>query len=67
MILSVPRLLLALLLAAFPAAAVVPWTLNINTNNVRVVTNATYGAMGNGIATKDRATGGTHMCPSNKS
>jgi len=55
MILSVPRLLLALLLAAFPAAAVVPWTLNINTNNVRVVTNATYGAMGNGIATNTTA------------
>ena len=37
-------LTIALLLVATGASAIVPWTNNINTNNIIVVTNAAYGA-----------------------
>jgi polygalacturonase len=37
------------------AAAVTPWTLLVNTNNIIVVTNAAYGAVGNGVATNTGA------------
>lgn len=39
---------LALLMLAIKAQAIVPWGLLINTNNIVVVTNAAYGAWGNG-------------------
>ena len=35
--------------------AVVPWTLGVNTNNILVVTNTTYGAVGDGISTNTSA------------
>jgi len=56
-IFSCPRLL-TLLLPAFLAAtanAITPWSLTINTNNVIVVTNATYGAVGDGVITNTTA------------
>ena len=34
---------------AMKASAIVPWTLVINTNNIVVVTNAAYGAWGDGV------------------
>ena len=37
------------------AKAIIPWTLTINTNNLIVVTNATYGAIGDGIITNTTA------------
>ncbi|HEX9046947.1 MAG TPA: glycosyl hydrolase family 28 protein, partial [Verrucomicrobiae bacterium] len=41
-------LLAALLLLGSTARAIVPWNLSINTNNIVVVTNAVYGALGDG-------------------
>ncbi len=38
-----------------PARAVVPWTLNINTNNVVTVTNAPFNAIGDGVTTNTAA------------
>ena len=38
-------LTVAFLLLATSASAIVPWTNNINTNNIIVVTNAAYGAV----------------------
>ena len=40
---------------ATPVFAVVPWTLLINTNNILVVTNVSYGAVGDGVATNTTA------------
>lgn len=52
------RVLIALLAFAFPAVtakAITPWSLSINTNNVIVVTNAAYGAVGDGVFTNTAA------------
>jgi hypothetical protein len=48
-------MLVAFLLIMTNASAVVPWTLTINTNNVIVITNAAYGAVGDGVATNTTA------------
>jgi polygalacturonase len=45
----------SLALLALPAAAVVPWTININTNNVVTVTNSPYNAVGDGMTTNPAA------------
>ena len=45
----------AFLTLATNAAAIVAWTNSINTNNVIVVTNAAYGAVGDGVATNTTA------------
>ena len=45
----------AFLLLALRAAAIVPWTILINTNNVVIVTNAPYHAVGDGVATNTAA------------
>ncbi len=50
-----PAILLALLFVADESSAVTPWSLTINTNNVIAVTNATYGAVGDGIFTNTTA------------
>ena len=47
--------LVAILLLAKSASAITPWSLTINTNNILVVTNATYGAAGDGVATNTSA------------
>jgi hypothetical protein len=54
---SCPRLLTLLLPAVLAATAnaITPWPLTINTNNIIMVTNATYGAVGNGIFTNTTA------------
>ena len=54
----------AALLAFMPrmGLATTPWTLLINTNNVIVVTNATYGAIGDGIFTNTIAVSKRHQC-----
>ncbi len=44
-----------LLLFAMAASAVAPWNIAINTNNVLVVTNPAYGAVGDGVATNTTA------------
>jgi polygalacturonase len=46
---------ISIALALSPAYAVTPWSLTINTNNVIVVTNATYGAIGDGVFTNTTA------------
>ena len=46
---------LAVLLLAMKATAIVPWSILINTNNVIVVTNIPYGAVGDGIFTNTTA------------
>jgi polygalacturonase len=48
-------LALAVVFGCGRALAVVPWTLLVNTNNVIVVTNAPYGAVGNGVFTNTAA------------
>ncbi len=48
-------ILLSLLFGAGLSRAVTPWSLTINTNNVIVVTDVTYGAVGNGIFTNTTA------------
>jgi polygalacturonase len=45
----------AFLLAVQTAPAIVPWSLFINTNNVVVITNAAYGAVGDGVFTNTTA------------
>lgn len=50
-----PAILLSLLFVANASNAVTPWSLTINTNNVIVVTNATYGAVGDGVFTNTTA------------
>ena len=40
---------------AMKASAIVPWSLFINTNNIVVVTNAAYGAVGDGVTTNTTA------------
>ena len=40
---------------ATSAPAITPWTLVINTNNIIVVTNAAYGAVGDGVTTNTTA------------
>src|SRR5487761_2793447 len=45
----------AFLTLATNASAIVAWTNNINTNNVIIVTNAAYGAVGDGVATNTTA------------
>src|SRR5947208_3300367 len=47
--------LAAFLALAQTAPAIVPWSLFINTNNVKVVTNAAYGAVGDGVFTNTTA------------
>ncbi|HLP75939.1 MAG TPA: glycosyl hydrolase family 28 protein, partial [Candidatus Paceibacterota bacterium] len=47
--------LVSLLFLATSSRAVVPWTLQVNTNNVIVVTNAAYGAVGDGVFTNTAA------------
>ena len=47
--------MLAFLLLASKASAIAPWALLINTNNLIVVTNAAYGAVGDGMATNTTA------------
>src|ERR1035441_4945814 len=44
-----------LLLLVMKASAIVPWSILINTNNVIVVTNAPYGAVGDGVFTNTTA------------
>jgi pectin methylesterase-like acyl-CoA thioesterase/regulation of enolase protein 1 (concanavalin A-like superfamily) len=44
-------ILLSLMFLAGAARAVTPWSLTVNTNNVIVVTNATYAAIGDGVFT----------------
>ncbi len=45
-----------LIALSIPAAyALTPWSLSINTNNIIVVTNAAYGAIGDGITTNTTA------------
>ena len=46
---------LAVLLLVMKASAIVPWSILINTNNVIVVTNAPYGAVGDGVFTNTMA------------
>jgi hypothetical protein len=46
---------LTVLLLVMNASAIVPWSILINTNNVIVVTNAAYGAVGNGVFTNTTA------------
>ena len=46
---------LTFLLLVMKAPAIVPWSILINTNNVIVVTNASYGAVGNGVFTNTTA------------
>src|ERR1035438_4607206 len=46
---------LTILLLVMKASAIVPWSILINTNNVIVVTNAPYGAVGNGVFTNTTA------------
>jgi hypothetical protein len=46
---------LALVFLSATARAITPWSLVINTNNVITVTNATYGAIGDGIFTNTMA------------
>jgi hypothetical protein len=46
---------LVVLISALSANAVVPWPILINTNNVIVVTNLAYGALGDGVFTNTTA------------
>ncbi len=46
---------LALVFLADRAIAVTPWTLLVNTNNIIVATNATYGAAGDGVTVNTTA------------
>jgi pectin methylesterase-like acyl-CoA thioesterase len=48
-------ILVSLIFLVGVSRAVTPWSLTINTNNIIVVTNATYGAIGNGIFTNTTA------------
>jgi polygalacturonase len=48
-------ILLLLLFVAEASEAVTPWSLTINTNNVILVTDATYGAVGDGVFTNTTA------------
>ncbi len=48
-------LVAAVLLSVLPAKALAPWSLFINTNNVIVITNAPYGAVGDGVFTNTTA------------
>ena len=43
------------LMVAMPASAIVPWSLYINTNNIVVVTNIAYGAVGDNLTTNTTA------------
>jgi polygalacturonase len=47
--------LAVLILLVTNAPAIVPWTISINTNNVAVITNAAYGAVGDGVTTNTTA------------
>ena len=46
---------LALFFLATKVSAIVPWAISINTNNIVVVTNAAYGAVGDGVTTNTTA------------
>jgi polygalacturonase len=48
-------LTLLVLLSVLRAEAIVPWSILINTNNVIVVTNAAYGAVGDNVTTNTTA------------
>jgi polygalacturonase len=47
--------MVAFLLLAMKASAIVPWSLFINTNNVVLVTNMAYGAVGDDVTTNTTA------------
>ncbi len=48
-------ILLSITLLASTASAITPWTLSINTNNIITVTDAVYGAVGDGVFTNTTA------------